>query len=88
MTKTHKNLISFTNNTINGFERTLNVAQENKWDLISLIRLLDIDIDSVHGALMFAKIYEEKITEEEMDGLMKKLYDAKWQTISTFKGWN
>ena len=88
MTKTHKNLISFTNNTISGFERTLNVAMENKWDLNSLSRLLDNDIDSVHGALMFAKIYEEKITEEDMDELMKKLFDAKWQTINIFMGWN
>ena len=84
MTKTQKNLESFVNNTIRGFELTLSVAKENNWNVVSLMNSMDADTDSVHGALMFVKYYEEKITDETMDKLMNKLYEAKQDIINRF----
>lgn len=84
MTKTQKNLELFVNNTIRGFELTLTVAKENDWNVVTLMNSMDADSDSVHGALMFAKIYEEKITDETMDKLMNKLYEAKTNIVNRF----
>lgn len=84
MTKTQKNLELFVNNTIRGFELTLTVAKENDWNVVTLMNSMDADADSVHGALMFAKIYEEKITDETMDKLMNKLYEAKQNIVNRF----
>lgn len=84
MTKTQKNLELFVNNTIRGFELTLTVAKENNWNVVTLMNSMDADADSVRGALMFAKIYEEKITDDTMDKLMNKLYEAKTEIVNRF----
>lgn len=84
MTKTQKNLELFVNNTIRGFELTLTVAKENGWNVVALMNSMDVDADSVHGALMFAKIYEKKITDETMDKLMNKIYEAETEIVKRF----
>lgn len=86
MNKTQKNIIAYVNNTINGFANTLELARKDGWNYIDLARMLDSDTDNVHGALMFANIYEEKISEQLMNELTEKMLDAKSQTIKEFLG--
>ena len=86
MNKTQKNIIAYVNATINGFADVLELAQKDGWDYITLQRLLDNDAHNVHGALMFAHIYEEKISEQLMNELTDKVIEAKSQTIKKFLG--
>ena len=79
-------MTNYVNATINGFPFTLDLAKQEGWDYTTLQRMLDNETDNVHGALMFAHIYEEKISEQLMNELTDKVIEAKSQTIKKFLG--
>lgn len=84
MTKTYKNLNNYADAIIFGFEHTYNTAKENNWKFVEFANIIDDECSNFQGALLFAQIYENKITGEQYVELRDKVFNAKYDYIRKF----
>ena len=84
MTKTQKNLEAYVKATCDSFNATLKLAIESNWSLADFYKSLDRSYELCYGAILFAKIYEEKIDDRTAEDLRRTLSNARYLAFEKF----